>query len=92
MHAKMVSTVKGFPHVPHAQTIALSELYAISAMVLVAEAARKIGQENSAIYHAPLTADNATSLAKRPVHRAKKTFTVIVATIHAMQGVLPETD
>ena len=65
---------------------------ATNAKVRVVTAARKIGQENSAIYHAHQTADSATSLTNRIVRCAEKHFTEEIVSMHAMQDVLKETD
>ena len=91
-NAVMTFTGKRFPHASLVQTIAVWGQNVISAMVLVLKAARKIGQENSAIYHAHPTADSAISLICRPVHCANTTSTVTAVSIHAMQGVLLKTD
>ena len=92
MNVMMDFIVIQIPLVSLVQIIALADQYVISETVLVAVDAMKIGQENSAIYHAHPTADSATSITNHLVHCAKTNFTVTAVDIHAVQDVQLKTD
>ena len=92
MNAKMDSIEIQIPLVSFVQATAATEHYVISIMVLVLKAARKIGQKKSAILHAHPTAESVNSLANIPVHCVKTRFTETAVSIHAIQGVLNETN